>query len=115
MALVFATRPTRQRWSGEGKYKLITDVTLDALYVNGTGYTITNVQLGLPPKARIDFIDIQAPHSGYGFTAVIAADGQSITLRAWKTGAGLSGAFAEAATNEAGLNGLVVRLMATGN
>ncbi len=108
-ALAFASRKARNRWVGAGKYNIYTDVTLDGAYVNGTGYTITNVQLGLPPKTFIDFVDIQPPHAGFVYTVVIAADGQSITLRAW------TGALAEAATNLAGLNGQIVRLLVIGN
>jgi hypothetical protein len=115
MALGFATRKARQKWSGQGKVNACTDVTLDASYVNGTGYTITNTQLGLPPKAFIDFVDIQPPHSGFYYTIAIAADGQSITLRAWTTGSAAGNALQEAATNLAGLNGVVVRLLAVGN
>lgn len=113
MALAFATRPLRLSWVWRGKKIRRTDITLDASYVNGTGWAATKAQLGFASNETIDMVDILPPHSGFQFTVAITATG--ITIRAWKTGAGLSGAFAEAATNEAGLNGLVLTVVCTGN
>lgn len=115
MALTFGTIALRRKWTVGGKRTTVVDVTLDNAYVNGTGYTITNTQLGLPPKTFIDMVDIAPGHIGFQFTWVVAADGQSIVVRAWKTGAATSGAFAEASNNEAGLNGVVLRIRAIGN
>src|SRR4051812_31746851 len=110
MAITFATRALRQAWTMfGGKRARLTSVTLDASYVNGTGYAITRAQLGSADFSTIDFVQVQQPHIGFFFSVSITATG--IVLRAWKTGAVVSTAFAEAANNEAGLNGVVVPLL----
>lgn len=112
MALAFAARSIRQRWVGQGKKNIVTDVTLDASYVNGTGYAITKAQLGFGAGDTIDFVDIQPPHGGFVYTVSITATG--IVLRVWLSAAAAA-AFQEAANNQAGLNGLVLRLLVVGN
>lgn len=109
MALAFATRPLRESWTpGGGKRTKITRITLDALYVNGTGWAITKQQLGFGANDTLDSVRIvDPPHAAFVFTIAKTATG--ITLRAW------TGALAEAATNLAGLNGVVVALEVTGN
>lgn len=114
MAITFATRPLRQSWVGGGKKVRRTDVTLDASYVNGTGYAITKAQLGLGSGDTIDLVYPMSPSVG-GFVPNIAITATGITLKMFKTGSALSGALAEAATNEAGLNTLVVSIVCIGN
>src|SRR4051812_38206344 len=109
MALGFASRPLRESWTtGGGKRTKITRITLDALYVNGTGWAVTKQQLGFEAGATLDSVKVvDSPHSGFVFTVGKTATG--ITIRAW------TGALAEAATNLAGLNGVVLSLEVTGN
>jgi hypothetical protein len=102
-----ATRPLRARWSGQGKKNLVSDLTLSADYVNGTGWAISKQQLGFASGDTIDFVDVEGSPAGYLFAISRTATG--IMLRVYTTAA------TEAATNLAGLNGIVVRLLATGN
>jgi hypothetical protein len=102
-----ATRALRGRWSGQGKKNIITDLTLSADYVNGTGWAITKTQLGFGASDTLDFVDVEGSLGGYIFVPVRTASG--ISLRAY-TAPGT-----EATTNLAALNGIVVRILATGN
>jgi hypothetical protein len=84
-------------------------ITLDASYVNGTGYTITPANVALTTK-----IEGLYPMGVPGFQPSVALSGNNAVMRMWKTGAAVSTAFAECATNEAGLNGLVLHALVIG-
>jgi hypothetical protein len=102
-----ATRPLRNRWSGQGKKNIISDVTLSGDYVNGTGWALTKQQLGFGAGDTLDFVDAEASLGGYTVVPVRTATG--VTLRVYTTGG------TEATTNLAALNGIVVRLNVIGN
>ncbi len=87
----------------------IYDITLDASYVNGTGYSITPANVGL--RTKILSLDVG---NAAGFMASVSYSGVNAVLKFWKGSATASTILVECATNEAGLNTLVCRARAWG-
>lgn len=84
-----------------GGYKLrVVSITFDAAYVNATGYSITAAQCGLRKILAFSPMVLGA----YLVSPAIVAGNLSAVLKVY---VGAAGVNVEAATNEAGLNGLV--------
>lgn len=107
MALSFTRDASLSLGRGGRTRKLtLTRITLDNAYAAG-GYALTAANLGL--RGRIDGV---VPGGVPGF--VISWNQATKKLQAYKTGAAVSTALAEAANSEAGLNGLIVTVAAFG-
>ena len=92
-ALSFSVINAISKGLGGRKVRLVT-ITFDALYVNGTGYTVTPGNCNLRTNIKsITAINL----NGYQVSGSIS--GNNAVLRAWKGNT-------EASTNEAGLSGL---------
>ncbi len=93
-ALSFSVINVISKGLGGRKVRLVT-ITFDALYVNGTGYTVTPANCNLKTNIKsISAINL----NGYQVSGSIS--GNNAVLRAWKGNT-------EASTNEAGLSALV--------
>ena len=111
-ALAFAqSKPQpRDAW-GQLEVRVV-DVTLDGAYVNGTGWQITPLQAGFGANGRIVYAFLPEVQ-GYSLEiGAFNADG-SIQMRAYQNSAG-SAPNAELATNAAGINGKIPRIVFLG-
>lgn len=102
MALSFAKTPVNIKDSGGRRFRMVS-ITFDAAYVNGTGYTIAPADLNFASK--IESLILQGI-GAYQFTTAVSGVNQVVKA--------YTGANAEAANNEAGLNGLVAQGWAVG-
>lgn len=108
MALAFSKTYINIRHADGYRFRIV-DITLDGAYVNGTGYTITPGNVDLTTKI-VGFL----PGNALGFMMRGTTSGNNANLRCYKTGAAVSTILAECATNEAGLNGLVIQALVVG-
>lgn len=94
MALSFSVTGIPIKNSGGRRWRLVA-ITFDALYVNGTGWTVQPSDVQLTTKVEgMTAINVE----GYQLSPAIS--GNNAVLKAWKGNT-------EAGNNEAGINGLV--------
>jgi hypothetical protein len=103
--------PFKPYMTGGYRFKIV-EVTLDASYTLG-GYAVTPANFGLVTIKKLYVMSVGAAGSGgsgYGATW----DRVNSKIKFWRTGTAVTTPLQEVAANEAGLNGLILQVLAIG-